>query len=116
VDDLSATAYLTAKFSRTRGAGWSYGGYEKNRLYLNRRGMAFVEIGHLMGVALEQDSRNVVADDLDGDGRMDLLVTTFEVWPEPLPLHRPAGGRKENENWSGINNAMSRRSPKCRIC
>ena len=41
----------------------SYGGYEKNRLLLNRRGESFVEVGHLMGVALEQDSRNVVADD-----------------------------------------------------
>src|SRR5206468_3534178 len=82
VDDVTATTYFTGKFARTRGRGWSYGGYEKNRLYLNRRAEAFLEIGHLMGVALEQDSRNVVADDLDGDGRVDLLVTTFEVWPQ----------------------------------
>jgi len=83
VDDVTASRYLMAKFSRTRGQGWSYGGYEKNRLYLNQRGESFVEIGHLAGVALEQDSRNVVADDLDGDGRVDLLVTTFEAWPQP---------------------------------
>jgi hypothetical protein len=70
------------KFSRTRGQGWSYGGFEKNRLYLNQRGESFLEIGHLAGVALEQDSRNVVADDLDGDGRVDLVVTTDEVWPD----------------------------------
>lgn len=82
VDDSTATAYFTAKYGRTRGQGWSYGGYEKNRLYLNQRGETFIEIGHLMGVALEQDSRCVVTDDLDGDGRVDLLVTTFEVWPE----------------------------------
>ena len=82
VDDLAATRYLTEKFNRTRGRGWSYGGYEKNRLFLNQRGESFLEIGHLAGVALEQDSRNVVADDLDGDGRVDLLITTLEVWPE----------------------------------
>jgi hypothetical protein len=50
----------------------------KNRLYLNQRGESFVEIGHLAGVALEPDSHNVVAEDLDGDGRVDLLVTTLK--------------------------------------
>jgi enediyne biosynthesis protein E4 len=82
IDDPTATGYFMDKFSRTRGSGWSYGGYEKNRLYLNRSGQSFLEIGHLAGVALEQDSRNVVTDDLDGDGRTDLLLTTLEVWPE----------------------------------
>jgi hypothetical protein len=82
VDDVSSSDYRLRQFARTRGAGWSYGGYEKNRLFLNQRGESFVEIGHLAGVALEQDSRDVVADDLDGDGRVDLLLTTLEVWPE----------------------------------
>ncbi|MCI0537181.1 MAG: CRTAC1 family protein [Verrucomicrobiales bacterium] len=82
VDDVSATHYLTRKHARTRGQGWSYGGYEKNRLFLNRGGRDFLEVGHLFGVALEQDSRNVVATDLDRDGRVDLIVTTAEVWPE----------------------------------
>lgn len=82
VDDSSAGQYFMKKSSRTRGSGWSYGGYEKNRLFLNQSGKSFIEIGQLAGVALEQDSRNVVGDDLDGDGHVDLVVTTFEVWPK----------------------------------
>jgi hypothetical protein len=81
----------------------SYGGYEKNRLFLNQGDASFTEVGHLMGVALEQDSRNVVADDLDGDGRMDLLVTTFEVWPETkqtLRVFRNELG--DTGNWIGF--------------
>jgi hypothetical protein len=103
VDDLAATGYFLGKHSRTRGQGWSYGGYEKNRLCLNRRGESFVEIGQLMGVALEEDSRNVVADDLDGDGRIDLVVTTFEVWPEQKQTLRVYKNTlRDCGNWIGF--------------
>lgn len=98
-----AEAYFAGRYARTRGRGLSYGGYEKNRLYWNRQGASFVEVGHLMGVALEQDSRNVVADDVDGDGRADLLVTTFEAWPrikQTLQIFRNA--HESNANWIGF--------------
>lgn len=101
-----AGAYLFRKFDRTRGRGWSYGGYEKNRLYLNRGGAGFVEAGHLFGVALEADSRNVVAEDFDGDGTPDLLVTTFEVWPrerQTLQIYR--NRLAERGNWIGFRAA-----------
>jgi len=81
-DDLVRAVYFGSKHARTRSQGWSFGGWEKNRLYLNQRGQSFLEAGHLLGVALEPDSRDVAADDLDGDGRVDLLLTTFEAWPE----------------------------------
>jgi len=79
-ENLLAFAYFQNKVAETRGRqGLSYGGYERNRLFLNQGGASFVEICHLMGVALPADSRNVVGDDLDGDVRTDLLVTTFEA-------------------------------------
>src|SRR5207302_1600723 len=58
---------------------------------------------HLMGVALEADSRAVVTDDLDGDGRVDLLVTTFEEWPEVKQTLRIFKNTLEDPgNWIGF--------------
>jgi len=78
----AAGLYFNTKFTRTRGREYSYGGYEKNRLYLNLGGQSFLEAAYLFGVALEEDCRNVIAEDLDADGRVDLLVTTLEIWPK----------------------------------
>jgi enediyne biosynthesis protein E4 len=102
-DNLVASAYFQGKSASTRGQGDSYGGYEKNRLFWNRQGARFIEVGYLFGVGLEQDSRNVVAEDLDGDGRVDLLVTTFEVWPEAvqtLRIFRNELG--DSAHWVGV--------------
>lgn len=74
--------FFSASFARTRAAGWSYGGWDRNRFFVNRGGTNFFDAAHLLGVPLQADSRNVVAADLDGDGRLELLVTTFEVWPQ----------------------------------
>jgi hypothetical protein len=102
-EDLVKTAYFGAKIARTRGRGWSYGGHERNRLYLNRHGAEFIEAGHLLGVGLPLDCRVALADDLDGDGRMDLLVTTFEVWPEARQTLRIFQNElKPNGHWIGF--------------
>jgi len=95
--------YFQSMGSKLYGAGYSYGGYEKNRLFLNRSGKSFLEIGYLMGLASELDCRNVVADDLDADGKPDLLMTTFEVWPrEQQGLHLFQNRGTATGNWIGI--------------
>ena len=54
-------------------------------------------------MALPEDCRNVVADDLDGDGRMDLLVTTYEVWPaERQTLRIYENALRETGHWIGF--------------
>jgi hypothetical protein len=81
-ENYLAEAYFKEKEARTRGRGWSYGGYEKNRFFLNDGGTNFTEVAYLLGIALEVDSRNVVAKDLNGDGAPELIVTTYEVFPK----------------------------------
>ncbi|HLH54781.1 MAG TPA: CRTAC1 family protein [Verrucomicrobiae bacterium] len=103
VDDFTASQYFLRKHKRTRGNGWSYGGYEKNRLFVNLNGESFAEIGQLAGVSLEEDSRNVVGDDLDGDGRVDLVVTTHELWPQVRQTLRVFKNQlRDPGNWIGF--------------
>jgi enediyne biosynthesis protein E4 len=80
-DDVAASSYFMDLYHKTIESGWSYGGYEQNRLFYNQNGQSFTDIGHLAGVSLEEDSRDVVAADLDSDGKVDLVVTTMETWP-----------------------------------
>jgi hypothetical protein len=103
-NDPAANVYFLSKANNRVGNNQSYGGYEKNRLYLNRRGTAFIETGHLLGVGLEEDSRSVLANDLDGDGRLDLLLTTFEAWPETKQTLRVFRNiLTETGNWIGFH-------------
>ena len=75
--------YIQSTSSRLYGAGYSYGGYEKNRLLLNHKNRTLDDVAFLMNASHEIDSRNVVSGDIDGDGRLDLFFTHFSVWPEP---------------------------------
>lgn len=77
-NNSAAETYFVVKGEATRGKGQSFGGFDKNRLLLNRGGTNFEEMAHLMGVALEEDCRNLVAEDLNGDGRADLVMTSLK--------------------------------------
>jgi len=111
-DDLTMAAYFGSKFARTRGQGQSYGGYEANRLYLNRQGRSFLEVGWLFGVAVEQDSRNAIAADMDADGRPDLAVTTFEAWPQVRQTLRVFRNvLPDTGHWIGMRLAASKLTP-----
>ncbi len=84
----------------------SWNGYEKNSLFVNLGGRDFVDASYLLGTALEEDSRAVVSDDLDGDGLVDLVVSEFVKGtrgrPNTTRLHvfknRTPGGR----HWIGV--------------
>lgn len=99
----TAHAYFQAKFAATRAQGHSYGGYETNRLYLNQNGETFLEAGYLFGLGLQRDSRNAVADDFDGDGRVDVLMTHFERWPDARQTLRIYRNQlPKTGNWIGF--------------
>ena len=104
VDDDAATAYLTTSFARTRGAGFSYAGYERNRLLLSQRGNHFPDVAGALGLGFQTDCRNVVAADIDGDGRQDLVLTTEEIWPtrrRMLRVFKNALGSRQH--WIGLS-------------
>jgi enediyne biosynthesis protein E4 len=79
----AAELYFQSAASKLYGAGWSYGGFHKNKFFLNQSGTNFTEVGFLVGLALEQDCRNLVSADLDFDGDRDILLTTFQTSPRP---------------------------------
>lgn len=95
--------YFKEKFTQTRGKGQSYGGYESNRLFLNLAGESFLDIGHLWGLGLQHDTRNVVTEDFDGDGRMDCLFTHYQAWPDESQVLRVYQNRLDTTaNWIGF--------------
>lgn len=83
VPDPATHLYFVQANERRRAARQSYGGWQANRLFTQTAPGAFTENAWVLGVARTEDCRNVVAADLDEDGRMDLAVTTYEQWPVP---------------------------------
>ena len=83
----------------------SWNGYEHNQLLLNQREAGFRNVSHLFGTALNQDCRAVATDDLNGDGRVDLLVVE-ERWEgqgnKAQILHVMANATDTPHNWIGL--------------
>ena len=79
----------------------SWDGYQKNALLVNLAGTQFVNLGFLMGVGHEFDGRAAISDDLDGDGRVDLIVVE-DQWKEGQRLHVYRNELETGHHWIGV--------------
>ena len=83
----------------------SWNGFEHNALLMNRGGAAFLDVGFLFGLAFEFDARGVVSDDLDGDGRLDLVVTeqkTTRLQNAGHVVHVYQNRLQNDNHWIGV--------------
>ena len=71
----------------------SWNGFERNCLFANRGEGDFVDVGRATGSDSELDARAVAAADLDGDGRVDLVISNNNAPPTILLNRLSAAGR-----------------------
>ena len=95
-------------FKHGMGAGESWNGFEHNVLYMNEGGRGFLNVAHLFGVAFEFDSRNVISDDFDADGKMDLIVVEKQFTKLARYLHLLRNRWPTAHNWVGVRLAETR--------
>ncbi len=88
-----------------RKADISWNGYEHKVMLMNTGDAEFINIAYLLGVSFEYDGRAVVSEDLDGDGRQDLLVVQFKtngLDDNRYTLHVYQNQLETVGNWIGI--------------
>ena len=87
-----------------REANISWNGYEHKVLFLKHAG-EYINIAYLMGVAFEYDARAVVTEDIDNDGRPDLLVVEHQAQglsSAIYKLHIYRNALAEAGHWVGV--------------
>jgi len=82
--------------------GMSWNGFEHNKLLMNQSGKGFLGIEFLAGVASEFDSRNVISDDFNGDGLVDLLVLYRAPITRDPSVHILQNKNVSDANWIGV--------------
>ena len=83
----------------------SWNGFEHNVLFLNGGNGSFENVAFLMGMSHEYDSRSTVSEDLDGDGRADLLVIQQISGSSPgseQKLHLYMNNWPPGNHWLGV--------------
>ncbi|RBP50992.1 CRTAC1 family protein [Arenicella xantha] len=103
-EDIARDMLFQVESTDLREAKISWNGYEHKVLYLKHND-EFINIAYLMGVAFEYDARAVVTEDIDNDGRVDLLVVEHIASgtnDTRYRLHIYRNGLNEAGHWIGV--------------
>ena len=104
-ENLAKDIMFQSQTEELRNADVSWNGFEHKVLFMNRGGEDFVNIAFLLGVAFEYDARAVVSDDLDADGRVDLLVVEYKTEGknnDTYTLHVYENQMQQAGHWIGV--------------
>ena len=82
-NDPVADFYFRSATGRRRASQASYGGWQYNSFVFQAATNHWIEAGWLLGLTFPADCRNLLVDDFDGDGRLDVVMLTEEAWPVP---------------------------------
>jgi hypothetical protein len=103
--DLARASVFQLMMDPLQEAQISWNGYEHKVLFMNEHGTGFTNISFLLGTAFEYDARAVVTDDLDADGRVDLLVVESKAGgptDSEYILHVYRNQLDGSGNWVGV--------------
>lgn len=92
--------YLEIMSGMTKEYSWN--GFEYNRLFRNDGEDGFSEVGYVLGVGLPQESRQVVSEDFDLDGRPDLLVGEIDRAGNRKSIHLFRNTWSGRAHWLGV--------------
>jgi len=100
----------------------SWDGYQANSLLVNQSGKGFQDLSYMLDVGFDYDTRQVVATDLDLDGRVDLVLVRKPDATEmakaegkaahAVILYRNVLAEAANRDWIGVTlNGTAKVSP-----
>ena len=96
-------SFFSKELGMKLGREFSWNGFEHNVLFLNRPNEAFFNASFLLDTAFEFDSRSIISDDLDNDGKPDLLVIEYRTDTLSQRLHLVRNQHETANHWIGLH-------------
>ena len=78
VEAAGSDDYRDDHFGKLFKEGFSFSGFERDALYLNRGDKTFLNVSGISGIDSESDGRGAVFADFDNDGDQDVFLTTIQ--------------------------------------
>ena len=78
LEEAGNQQYQTNHMMKLFEQGFSFSGFERDKLYLNDRGERFVDISGLSGLDAVTDGRGAAYADFDNDGDSDIFLTSLQ--------------------------------------